>query len=93
MPIQNFQHNGLKKFFESGSKSSIQPSHAKKLELLLDRLDAAITPLDMNFPGSQFHLLKGNLKGFCAVHVNANWVLIFRFEDGNAYDVDYLDYH
>jgi proteic killer suppression protein len=37
--------------------------------------------------------LKGNLKGFHAVTVRANWRIVFRFEDGNCYDVDLVDYH
>ncbi len=64
-----------------------------KIELILDRLDAAVDPKDMNFPGSNFHSLKGDRKNFYSVHVNGNWVIIFKFENGEAYDVDLLDYH
>jgi toxin HigB-1 len=37
--------------------------------------------------------LKGDLKGFWAVTVRANWRVIFRFEDGNASNIDLVDYH
>jgi proteic killer suppression protein len=47
----------------------------------------------MNITGWVLHALSGNYKGFWSVKVNGNWRIIFRFEDGNAYDVDYLDYH
>jgi len=47
----------------------------------------------MNLPGLGLHPLKGSLKGFWAVMVSGNWRVIFRFENGNAIDVDYLDYH
>ena len=47
----------------------------------------------MNLPGFQLHMLKGNLRGHCAVSVSGNWRVTFRFEDGHAVDVDYLDYH
>ncbi len=47
----------------------------------------------MNYPGSNFHGLKGKLKGFYSVHVSGNWVVIFHFKGNNVYDVDYLDYH
>jgi proteic killer suppression protein len=50
-------------------------------------------PQDMDAPGFRLHLLKGDLKGFWAVTVRANWRAIFRFEEGDAFDVDYLDYH
>lgn len=93
MTIRTFKNKGLKKFFETGHKSGIQPALANKLELILDRLDAASDPKDMNFPGSDFHSLKGNLKHFYSVHVNGNWVIIFRFENGEALDVDLIDYH
>ena len=93
MTIRTFKHKGLAKFFETGSKSGIQPSLAAKIEMILDRLDAAANPKDMNFPGSDFHPLKGNLKEFYSVHVNGNWVVIFRFENNEALDVDLLDYH
>lgn len=48
---------------------------------------------DMNFPGSRLHLLKGDLAGLWSVTVSGNWRLTFRFHDGNAYIVDYQDYH
>lgn len=47
----------------------------------------------MNYPGSKLHRLKGKYKDYWAVSVSGNWRLIFSFEDGNAYLIDYLDYH
>lgn len=47
----------------------------------------------MRLPTYGLHLLKGDLKGFWAVTVRANWRAIFRFEDGKASDVDLVDYH
>jgi proteic killer suppression protein len=91
--IKTFKHKGLKKFFDSGSKAGIQAAHAKRIELILDRLDAAVEAKDMNFPGSDFHPLKGGLKGFFSIHVNGNWTIIFRFANGEASDVDLIDYH
>ena len=91
--IKTFKHKGLKKFFDSGSKAGIQAAHAKKIEGILDRLDAVTEVKDMNFPGSDFHPLKGDKRGFYSVHVNGNWTIIFRFEKGDAKDVDLIDYH
>lgn len=93
MPIKTFKHKGLKKLFEDGTKAGVQPAHTKKLELILDRLDAAVEAKDMNFPGSDFHELKGDRKGVYSVHVNGNWTVIFRFHSGEASDVDLVDYH
>jgi proteic killer suppression protein len=57
------------------------------------RLDAAAAIADMDLPGFRLHPLKGELKGFWAVTVRANWRVVFRFIEGDALDVDYLDYH
>ena len=93
MAIKKFKHKGLKKFFEYGIKSGIRTVHADKIELILDLLDAAKEAKDMRFPGSNFHPLKGDLKGFFSVHVNGNWTIIFRFEKGDVHDVSLIDYH
>jgi proteic killer suppression protein len=67
--------------------------HVVKLRDILARLDAARTASDMDMPGFRLHPLKGELRGFWAVTVRANWRVIFRFEDPDALDVDYVDYH
>ena len=91
--IKSFRHKGLEEFFQTGNKKGIQPEHAPKLGRILDKLDASITPLDMNLPGYSLNELKGNEKGIWAVSVNGNWRVTFRFEDGDAHVVDYRDYH
>ncbi len=48
---------------------------------------------DLNYPGAGLHPLKGDLQGFWSVTVTGNYRIIFRFENGNAYLVDYIDYH
>ena len=47
----------------------------------------------MDRPNFHLHSLKGELKGFHAVTVRANWRIVFRFMDGDTHDVDFLDYH
>lgn len=91
--IKNFKHKGLKKLYETGSKQGVKPEHATRLRLILARLDASSAPDDMNLPGLGLHSLKGSLKSFWSVSVSGNWRVIFRFENGNAADIDYLDYH
>lgn len=93
MAIKKFSHKGLRKFFYDGNKSGVQAAHVYKIGLILDMLDGAARPEDMNFPGSDFHRLKGNLKEFYSVHVNGNWTIIFKFLNGDAFDVDLIDYH
>jgi toxin HigB-1 len=91
--IKSFRHKGLRLLFETGNGRGVQPAHVQKLTDILDLLNAAAKPGDMDFPGSYLHPLKGGLKGFWAVRVSGNWRVIFRFETGDALDVDYLDYH
>jgi toxin HigB-1 len=91
--IQSFEHKGLKKFWETSSTAGIQSAHATKLRLILQRLDAASVVSDMDFPGARLHPLKGNKKGLWSVTVNGNWRITFQFAEGDAYVVDYLDYH
>jgi proteic killer suppression protein len=91
--IKSFRHKGLQGFFETGSKSGIQPDHAQKLRIQLTRLDGSQRPQDMNAPGWRLHRLTGNLDGFWAVTVNGNWRLTFVFEGTDAVLVDYQDYH
>ncbi len=93
MAIRSFRHKGLEEFFITGSKRGIQPTHARKLEDILDRLDGAAIVGDMDFPGSFLHPLKGPLEGHWSVRVSGNWRITFRFEDGDAHIVDYTDYH
>ena len=64
-----------------------------KIARILARLDEVEGPGNMDLPGFRLHPLKGDLKGFWAVSVSGNWRIVFRFEGGDAYDVDLLDYH
>ncbi len=91
--IKTFSHRGLEDFFYDGTKRGIQAAHAQKLADILDRLDAAQEVTDMRYPGSDLHQLKGTMKGFWAVKVSGNWRVVFTFKEGNAYQVNYLDYH
>ncbi len=91
--IKSWQHKGLKKFYETGSKAGIQPKHADLLSLLLFQLTSAVKAEDMNTPGNQFHALHGDLKGYYSISVSGNWRIIFQFDGEDALLVDYVDYH
>ena len=91
--IRTFRHKGLRRLFMDDDRRGVRADHAGKLGRILARLHAARTVSDMDLPGYRLHPLKGEFKGFYAVTVQANWRVIFRFADGEAQDVDYLDYH
>jgi toxin HigB-1 len=91
--IKSFRHKGLKQFFETGDLRKIQAQNVRRLTLILTLLDAASDVGDVNFPGSQFHSLKGDRRGEYALSVSGNWRITFRFENGDVYDLNYEDYH
>jgi len=91
--IKSFKHKGLEKFFTTGSTAGIQAAHSTKVSDRLAFLQAAICIDDMNKPGYRLHELKGKLKGHWTINVSGNWRIVFMFEDGDAYVVNYEDYH
>lgn len=91
--IKSFRHDGLERFFRTGSKAGIQPKHAKRLSLQLARLEASTSAADMNLPGWDWHPLGSDLAGHWAVSVSGNWRLTFTFEGTDAVLVNYRDYH
>lgn len=91
--IRSFRSRSLKRLYERDDGSRINPAHLETIREILVRLDAAFRPEDMALPAYRLHHLRGRFQGFWAVTVRANWRVIFRFENGDAVDVDYLDYH
>lgn len=89
----SFKHKGLQKFYESGKTAGIQAEHKKRLRLQLIAIDTAIFIDDVDIPGFNLHPLKGKRKGIWSIKISGNWRLTFKFEDGNAYILDYEDYH
>ena len=91
--IESIKHKGLTLLWEKDNPSKLPAVQIFKIRMILTLLDNATNIQDMNFPGSDLHPLKGDLAGFWSVKVNGNYRLIFRFENENAYDIDYIDYH
>ncbi|MBT9239626.1 type II toxin-antitoxin system RelE/ParE family toxin [Vibrio sp. 10N.222.51.C8] len=91
--IKTFKHKGLKKFFETGSKAGIQAKHERKLRMQLAAIDTATIIDDVDLPGFKLHPLKGDRDGIWSITVNGNWRITFEFIDGNAYILNYEDYH
>lgn len=91
--IKSIKHKGLKRLWEKGDTSKLPATQLGRIENILAFLDGAVTKEDMNLPGYHMHELKGDLKNFYSVRVTGNYRIIYRFEDGHAYDVNYTDYH
>ena len=91
--IANFKHRGLKRLYERGDGSRLPADHLRRIRFVLGLLDTAQTIGDMDIYALRLHQLKGDWNGCWAVTVRAQWRIVFRFEDGEARDVDYVDYH
>ncbi|MBF0528611.1 MAG: type II toxin-antitoxin system RelE/ParE family toxin [Deltaproteobacteria bacterium] len=91
--IKSFRHKGLRRFFEDDDGSKLSADMLERIRLILSTLHAAEEIEGMNLPTFRLHVLKGDLKGLFSVTVRANWRIIFRFEDGCAFDVDLVEYH
>ena len=65
-----------------------------RLKRILTALSGAERPGDVaTRPGYRLHPLKGDMAGLWSISVSGNWRVVFRFEDGEAVDVDLVDYH
>jgi toxin HigB-1 len=91
--IKSFKHKGLRQLYEDGDRRKIRADLVERMNELLSSVDTAKELEKLNRPSFRLHALKGELKEFHAVTVRANWRLIFRFENGDAYDLDLVDYH
>lgn len=91
--IRTFRHKGLDRFFSKSERRGIDAKQADRIRRILDRLDAATNPEDMNLPGLKFHGLSGNRKGAYSVRVSGNWRITFEFDSGDAVNVNLEDYH
>jgi proteic killer suppression protein len=91
--IKSFSHKELENLFYEGQSKGINQEHIKKLTMILDMLDKSIDVKDMNYPGSKLHKLEPKKESRWAISVSGNWRLTFVFKNGNAYEVNYVDYH
>ncbi len=90
--IESFASKKLERFFK-GDKRIVGPSMQRRATNILSALYAADTLEELNIPGYDPHPLKGDRNDFWSMKVSGNWRIIFRFQDGKAYDVDLIDYH
>jgi proteic killer suppression protein len=94
MGIRSIRHKGLKGLYKTGEARGLPAAMVPKISDILLAIDEAAEPQEVGlFPGWKLHPLKGGLKGFWSVTVTGNWRVIFRFEEGDALDLDLVDYH
>jgi proteic killer suppression protein len=94
MSIRSIRHRGLRRLYEDGDRRDLPAAQVEKISDILLAIDEAAHAKEVGlFPGWRLHPLKGELKGFWSVTVSGNWRVIFRFEEGDAFDLDFVDYH
>lgn len=77
----------------AGARTKIDARMHSRIARRLDALDAATKAEDLNLPGFDFHALKGDGPVRYSVHVNGPWTITFEFSEGDAYAVDFENYH
>jgi proteic killer suppression protein len=93
MGIRSIRHGGLRRLYRSGDGRDLPAALVEKISDILLAIDEAAHPQEVGlFPGWRLHPLKGELKGFWSVTVSGNRRVIFRFEEGDAFDLDLVDY-
>lgn len=90
--IRSFRHRGLARFFQNGDASRLPPGQVKRIRVRLFALRRASQPADLGGL-AKLHPLRGDRAGYWAMRVSRNWRLVFRFQDGDTWDVDLVDYH
>ncbi|ROR13487.1 type II toxin-antitoxin system RelE/ParE family toxin [Erwinia sp. JUb26] len=91
--IKSFRHKGLRQFFEKGTTAGINAQHAGKLRQRLAVINQAEEVGEISLPGYYLHPLTGDRRGQWAITVTGNWRITFEFIDGDAWIVNYEDYH
>ena len=87
------RHKGLRALHERDDRARLPAGLAPRLRRILFRLQEATHPGSADAPGFRLHPLKGDRAGEWSVRVSGNWRVVFRFEEGEAVDVDLIDYH
>jgi proteic killer suppression protein len=91
--IKTFKNKALADLWSTGRTARIDAKMHKRIMARLDRLNVVISAEEMNVPGYNFHALKGFEPTRYTVHVNGPWCVTFEFSEGDAYRVDFEQYH
>ncbi|MXX54685.1 MAG: peptidase [Gemmatimonadetes bacterium] len=91
--IRSLRHRGLKRFHGRGDRRWLRPDLVARVSSVLSALDVANSPSDLDLPRYRTHPLKGEREGYWSIAVSGNWRIVFRFWNGDVYDVDLVDYH
>ena len=92
--IRSFGDSETEKIFHQVRSKRLPPEIHERALIKLLMIDASTTEEDFRVPPSnRFEHLQGRLKGYCSIRINDQWRIIFRFRNGEAFDVSIVDYH
>ena len=92
--IKTFADGSTEELFRTGKAKTVPPDVVRRALRKLEVLHVALRLADLRVPsGNRLHALKGDRLGQHAIAVNDQWRVCFRFEEGDAYDVEFCDYH
>ncbi|ECK6788153.1 Killer protein [Salmonella enterica] len=91
--IRSFKHKGLERLWVLGDEKAFNKQDIERIKIRLSYIHRARSIEDINIPGFKLHELKGNRKGVYSITVRSNYRITFKFNDGDAYILNYEDYH
>jgi len=92
--IRSFLDSETEMLFTAGKARRLPGDILRRAMMRLQQLDSARVLDDLRQPPSnRLEALKGDRRGRHSIRINDQWRLCFRFADGEAYDVEIVDYH
>ena len=92
--IKTFADKQTEQFYVTGTSRRLPPDIERRALRKLAMLDAAQLVETLAVPpGNRLHTLAGSRAGQHSISINDQWRICFRFEDGDAYEVEICDYH
>lgn len=91
--IRSFRNRALADLFEIGQSAKIDARLHRRISVRLDALNDAVSIEDLRMPGYNFHALRGFRPTRYTIHINGPWCITFEFDNGDAYHVDFEQYH
>ncbi|NDJ19821.1 type II toxin-antitoxin system RelE/ParE family toxin [Myxacorys almedinensis] len=91
--IQTFKSKVLERLLKEGNTKGIPKELEKRIRIRLEVIDSAVIIGDVRIPGYDLHELKGDRQGTWSLKVSGNWRITFKFQNGDAYDIELEDYH
>ncbi|EMF80897.1 plasmid maintenance system killer protein [Leptospira weilii serovar Topaz str. LT2116] len=92
--IQSFGDKETERIYHQEFSKKIPPEIQGRALIKLLILENAEKEEDLKSPpANRFEHLKGNLRNYCSIRINDQWRIVFRFSDGNCFEVSIVDYH